>query len=231
MKEAADPPSGHPSTSGANVFDELADRYDGWFETPRGRAIFRIEVACLKELMSGEYRGRWLEVGVGTGRFAEALGIKEGVDPSRAVLEFAAKRGIKTKVGYGESLPYLDAAFDGVLLVTTICFLDDPKKTLKECRRVLKRGGRLVVGLVPADSAWGTFYTRKGREGHPFYSQARFYTCDQVIDLARRAGLVLDGARSCLLTSPEEPVADAPSLEGMVTGAGFVAMKFRREID
>jgi len=209
----------------AGVFDELAERYDGWFDSAEGRKIFRAEVACLERLL-GEPSGRWLEVGVGTGRFAEALGIGEGVDPSGSVLEFAAGRGIRTKAGYGENLPYPDSVFDGVLMVVTICFLSDPAKALGECRRVLKEQGRIIIGLVPADSPWGERYARQGREGHPFYSAARFYTCGDVYSLAREAGFTSANAVSCLFSPPEKPLTDLSNRDGIVPGAGFVAMEF-----
>jgi len=209
----------------ANPFDTKAAAYDAWFDSPEGRLIFTQESACLEELIGG-VEGRWLEVGVGTGRFAHALGVTEGVDPSSAVLEMASRRGIRTRVGCGEDLPYADGVFDGVLMVVTVCFLADAAKTLEECSRVLEPGGRVVVGLVPADSPWGELYARKGREGHPFYSAAGFYTCDEVVALAVRAGLAFGLARSCLFTPPGEPLTAGPPREGIVPNAGFVALEF-----
>lgn len=208
-----------------NPFDTGADRYDAWFDSPRGRSIFGQENASLREL-TGEPSGRWLEVGVGTGRFARALGVAEGIDPSEAVLRMAAQRGIRTRPGYAEDLPYDDGAFLGVLMVVTICFVAEPVKALGESGRVLSEAGRLIVGLVPADSPWGEFYAAKGRDGHPFYGEARFYTCDQVIRLAAEAGLIFDAARSCLFTRPEEPVTASLPREGIVPEAGFVALRF-----
>ena len=210
-----------------NPFDTETARYDEWFDAPNGRLIFEQETACLRELI-GDLNGRWMEVGVGTGRFAQALGIPEGIDPSKAVLEYAADRGIRTQVARGEGLPYPRGVFDGVLMVVTICFLADPAKALEECRRVLKENGRLIVGLVPADSPWGDLYARKGSEGHRFYSAAKFYTCDQVASLAASVGLSLGGARSCLLTPPGEPPTDLSIREGIVTNAGFVALAFHK---
>ncbi len=208
-------------------FDREAARYDAWFDSPDGRQIFVQEAACLRELIGG-LTGRWLEVGVGTGRFARSLGVKEGVDPSRAVLEMAAVRGITTQVGYGEDLPYPDNTFDGVLMVVTICYLVDPTKALKECRRVLKENGRLIVGLVPADSPWGKLYAQKGDEGHLFYSAATFYTCRQVVKLAAHADFTLNGVRSCLFTSPGRPVTYLSPRKGLVRNAGFVAFEFAK---
>lgn len=205
-------------------FDRLAAWYDAWFDSPDGRVIFETEIACLRDLMSGA-GGRWLEVGVGTGRFAQALGVKEGVDPSVPMLEFARQRGVRATSGYGEALPYSDGAFYGVLLVVTLCFLSDPAKALRECARVLKKGGCLAVGVVPADSSWAKLYGRKGRSGHPFYSVAKFYDCDEVIRMAAGAGFTLGRAVSCLFSSPGEPL-DVSRRQGIVPGAGFAAMKF-----
>jgi len=206
------------------LFDSFAAQYDEWFDSAEGRRIFALEVDCLRSLMNNA-AGRWLEVGVGTGRFAEALGIREGIDPAKAVLEFAARRHIRVKTACAEDLPYPDASLDGVLMVVTICFVADPARAFEECRRALKGDGRVIVGLVPADSPWGELYARKGREGHRFYSAARFYTCDQVVRLAADAGLTFCGARSCLFTLPGEPAKDRSIREGIVAHAGFVALE------
>ena len=211
-----------------NPFGKLAKEYDRWFDSPRGRAIFEAELGCLRELMPGQ-AGRWLEVGVGTGRFAEALGIEEGVDPSRPMLELARRRGLQVKRGHGEELPYANAFFDGVLMVVTVCFLSDPGKAFAECRRVLKVDGCLVVGLVPADSPWGESYAQRGREGHPLYGTARFHTCNQVTGLLQTAGFVRQSAISSLLSSPSVPV-DGARQSGVVAGAGFVALKFQKTV-
>jgi SAM-dependent methyltransferase len=205
-------------------FDAEADRYDLWFESREGKAIFEIEKNCLRTLIQ-TFTGLWLEVGVGSGRFATSLGISGGVDPSIEMLIIAARRGVQVLLGIGEDLPYRAATFDGVLLVTTLCFLIDPKRTLLECRRVLRAGGTLAIGIIPADSPWGQWYRAKGREGHPLYSKANFYTCAQLVRLCAEARFVFCSGVSCLLTPPgEEPV---PSLvDGINENAGFMAMSF-----
>ena len=47
----------------------------------------------------------YIEIGVGTGRFAAPLGIKVGVDPSMTMLTYAAKRGVLGLQGTAEALP------------------------------------------------------------------------------------------------------------------------------
>jgi len=217
--ETADAPQVSP-------FDHHAQRYDDWFASPRGAAIFQLELDCLR-LVERSFAGRWLEVGVGTGRFAQALSISHGVDPSRAVLEFASRRGVAVLQGCGEDLPYLPDYFNGVLLVVTICFLDDPLAALTECVRVLAPGGVLIAGLVPADSPWGLDYQAKAAAGHPFYSAARFYRVDEMTAMAKQAGFSLHSAASTLFSPPsdEPPPLEQPQ-DGIVAGAGFVALRY-----
>ena len=78
---------------------------------------------------------------------------------------------------------------------------------MREFARVLRPGGRLLVGFVPADTPWGRDYARKSQDGHPFYAAARFYTVDQTRALAEAAGLrFLRGAS----TLPDGPEARVP---------------------
>lgn len=210
----------------SNPFDKLTDRYDAWYDSDEGGEVFATEVTCLQELVA-ERPGKWLEVGVGTGQFAKALGIVDGLDPSLPMLGLAAARGIRGVAGRGESLPYLDSCFDRVLLIATICFLDDPASALSECARVLRKDGSLIVGMVPADSPWGKFYRRKGQQGHPFYAIANFYRCGEVIQMAGSAGFVFDAATSCRLPAPGETAnrISGPR-SGLVPNADFVALRF-----
>ena len=82
-----------------SVFNELADQYDAWFDE-QGKVVSNIEVCALKSVLA--YLPKpWLEIGVGSGRFAQALGIKMGIDPSKKLLEMASKRGINVFLGLG----------------------------------------------------------------------------------------------------------------------------------
>lgn len=212
-----------------NPFEKLADRYDAWFDSPRGRKIVAVETHALRDLLE-EMPRRWIEVGVGTGRFAQALGVDDGVDPSPEVLKIAAHRNIKIWLGHGESLPYANSTYGTVLMIVTICFLSEPDKALREAARVLRSDGHLLLGLVPKDSPWGNFYAGKARKGHPFYSAATFYTCKEVIEMVGAAGLVLERSRSCLFESPETEVnIYSSSREGIAAGSGFVGMRFKKE--
>lgn len=208
------------------VFDEFAEAYDSWYEIPRGNAIFEAEMKCIRCLQI-DYSGQWLEVGIGTGRFAKAIGIVDGVDPSQNMLEKALSRGIRVQAARAEALPYRSSAFDGILMALTLCFIEDPQKSFKECLRVLGGNGSLVLGMVPADSPWGRQYRHDGMQGHPIYSHAIFYKVSEAVSMAKGAGLKLQRTCSTLLEGPEcktERLCDCAV--GHIPGAGFVALHF-----
>jgi len=209
-------------------FDTIADAYDKWYETPEGEAIFQAELKCLRSLHE-KSPGRWLEVGVGTGRFACSLGIAEGLDPSQRMLEIAASRGIGTHPGKAESLPFIESSFDGVLMALTLCFIAEAKQALKECLRVLRSDGRLLIGTVPADSHWGKEYIEKASKSHPIYATAHFRTAAEIVELAQSAGFALIDAASSLFWKPgEEPQPQPQVKAGIVSEAGFLGLLFEK---
>ncbi|MBN1621516.1 MAG: methyltransferase domain-containing protein [Endomicrobiales bacterium] len=165
-----------------NVFDRYSERYDRWFE--RNRLAFLSELKALKKVVPKA--GDGLEVGVGTGKFAESLGIKAGIDPSKRMLAIARKRGIEIYEGYGESLPFKDESFDYLLLVVTICFVKDADKVINEANRVLKPKGKVIIGIIDANSFLGKYYRQ--RKDSPFYKNAKFYSPREVIKLIGKYG-------------------------------------------
>jgi len=135
-------------------FQTHAQKYDEWYD--KNPLIYQSELEAVKELLPKG--GRGLEVGVGSGRFAGPLKIKLGLDPSPVMGEIARKRGVKFVQGVAESLPFPDQEFDYILMVTTICFLDDLEKALREAYRVLKPNGSIIIGFIDAESPLGHFY-------------------------------------------------------------------------
>lgn len=201
-------------------FDVEAARYDEWYDTPNGRATFDDEVAALAPLWPPAQPR--LEVGVGSGRFARALGVEYGIDPAVGALALAAHRGVRVVAGRAEELPFAAGRFAAVLFVVSLCFVADPERALLEARRVLAPGGRVVVGTVPRDSELGERYAQLAREGHAFYSRASFLSVADHVGLLEGARLSIVGARSALLAGHGAP--DSPSREGIIPGAGFVAL-------
>jgi ubiquinone/menaquinone biosynthesis C-methylase UbiE len=204
----------------ARVFDERAKEYDAWFEDS---LLFAIERAALQELVTPLLSPK-LEIGVGPGRFAEALGVEFGIDPALAPLALAGKRGVRVSRAMGEALPFAGQSMQTVLLLFTFCFLVDPRPVLRECRRVLKPGGHLVLGIIVADSPWGRMLRQKKEDGHPFYRQARFYAPREVEQYLVGCGFVVAERRSSLIQPPEALRELEHSQAGLVSQAGFAVL-------
>lgn len=213
--------------SNIEVFDLYAEDYDRWFNSPEGRVLFELELEAVRLLIKGLEKP-FLEIGVGTGRFAKELGIDFGIDPSSKVLEIAKERGIKVKKAKGEKLPFKDGSFGAVFLLFTLCFVENPEKVISEAKRVLKKDGGLIVGIINKESLWGQFYIKKKAEGHPIYKYARFNSINEVVEMAEKAGMTVEAYSSTLCQPPSETPHKEAVYKGLVEGAGFVCILFRK---
>lgn len=202
------------------VFDALAWAYDAWFED-EGKMIFAIEVKAFQKVLPLLPKP-WLEVGVGSGRFAHSLGIENGLDPSIKLLNMARNRGINVFLGRGEDAPIENESLGTAFFIVTLCFVQSPLKVLIEANRFLKRGGKAVIGLVLRESPWGRFYQAKGEEGHRFYRHATFYSYEEVESFLRQAGFEIERVLSTLFQKPGEVKHMEPPQEGFSSDAGFM---------
>ena len=166
------------------IFDRHVEEYEKWYEDyPE---VYQSEIAAIREqLLKLPENIRGIEVGLGTGRFALPLGIKEGVEPSSGMAEKAINRGIEVIEGLAERLPYGDLQFDFVLFVT-ICHLDSLKNALAEAHRVLKHEGSVLIGFLDKDRSVAQQYIEK-RHRSTFFSKANFYTVDRIQTLLKEA--------------------------------------------
>jgi ubiquinone/menaquinone biosynthesis C-methylase UbiE len=124
--------------------------------------------ARLREALAPQPGERVLEVGPGTGYYslpvAEWLGpdgTLEIIDLQQEMLAHTSGRArdaglgnVVATQGDARSLPYGDAAFDGAFLVTVLGEVPDQEAALRELRRVVRPGGRVVVGELFGDPHW-----------------------------------------------------------------------------
>ncbi len=215
----------------ARPFDTLHAQYDAWYKKEPGRSLFALEVDLLRRVMPEE-TALSLEVGVGSGRFAQALAVAFGVDPARSPLRLARERGIRVIQGTGEHLPFPAETFQTCLLVVTLCFVQDPLAVLREAFRVLRRGGVVVLGMVLKESPWGRVYRKQADDGHPFYSLATFYTALEVFEMLRQAGFGATEAFSTLFQPPGQPRYDLEDgKQGAHPNAGFTVFRAEKPGD
>jgi SAM-dependent methyltransferase len=207
------------SGASPSPFDEMASEYDSWFDGD-GRLIFAIEVKAFQKLLPALPKP-WVEIGVGSGRFARALGIETGIDPSLELVKMARQRGINAIQGRGEQAPFDKGSFGTVFLIVTLCFLDSPRDVLRETKNMLAPGGKLVLGLVLKESPWGRFYRRKKDEGHRFYKFAHFYSREEVSGLLERAGFAIEDIIATLFQRPNEVHDTEEPRQGYSPEAGF----------
>ncbi len=203
------------------TFEMNIERYENWFI--KNHFAYKAELKGLKNLLP---KGRGVEIGVGTGRFAEPLGIELGVDPSIAMLKIARKRKIIVIGGIGEYLPIADNSFDFSLITTTLCFLKDIVKTLKEIKRILRENGFIILGFVDRESFLGKIYMKK-KEKNPFYKSAKFYSAKEVIEKSIKAGFSNPEIKQTLFTFPEKLNCIDDIKDGYGKG-GFVIIKMRK---
>ncbi len=202
----------------STVFEQFSEEYDLWYE--RNHYVYLAELRAIEPHIP--FHGPSLEVGVGTGRFAQPLGVDYGLDPSQAMLLIAKKRGLKVIRGCAETLPFKDSLFEWVLLVVTICFLQSPKEALSEIRRILRPGGKLITGFVDRESFLGKLYLRK-KEQNKFYQSATFYSTGEVLDLLSEQGFEIDLITQTLFRNLSEIEQNEPVKEGYGEG-GFVVI-------
>ena len=197
-------------------FDKYSEEYDEWFK--KNVDLYEAELEAVRQLIP-LHKSEGMEIGIGSGKFAVPLGIKIGVEPSEKMAIKARIQGIEVYPGVAEELPFSDSKFDYVLMITTICFVDDVAKSLKEAFRVLKTGGFIIVGFVDRESELGKKYSEK-KENSRFYKDAAFFSAHEVLRYLKESGFVISNVLQTLV--PEE--LPNTILESFGRGS-FVAIK------
>jgi len=128
-----------------------------WWYTGRRKILSSfVEDICRRVT---DRRPRILDVGCGTGAnllMLSQYGDAEGVDISEDALAFCRERGLeKVKLGAGEELPYDDGTFDLVTALDVVEHMDDDLAGLREMRRVLRPGGRVLLFVPTFMFLWG----------------------------------------------------------------------------
>jgi ubiquinone/menaquinone biosynthesis C-methylase UbiE len=164
-------------------FEKYSDQYEDWFV--QNKYAFKAEIEAVRKHIPEHSRG--IEIGVGSGLFAEPLGIHVGLEPSGEMRSKAVKRGVNVVDGTAENLPFMDDFYDFALMVTTICFVDDVKQSINEAKRIVKAGGKLIIGLIDKNSPIGKMYNKHQKES-VFYSNAIFYSTEEIVDYMKKTG-------------------------------------------
>ncbi len=206
-----------------NPFEQYGDQYEAWFD--RHPAAYASELAAVRELWPTEADG--VEIGVGAGHFAAPLKIHRGVEPTDAMGKRAAARGISVVSGVAERLPLPDQCCDAALMVTTICFVDDPAQSIQEMHRILRPGGCVVIGFVDRESSLGREYENR-KDASLFYQNAHFFRTADITALLTDAGFGKLDFRQTLFSHPGTMRTPDPVRAGVGEGS-FIVIRGQKQ--
>ena len=181
--------------TGKDVFGPHVAEYEQWFQ--EHSCLFAAEITALKEVLPQS--GVGLEIGVGSGLFASALGIKYGVEPSAAMRKKAESRGVHVFDGVAERLPFKTAMFDFAVMITVDCFLTDVERSFREAYRILVPQGWFVIAFIDVATRLGKQYERK-KQSSLFYRQAHFHSAAEIKELLMQVGFHVDAERQTIFT-------------------------------
>jgi SAM-dependent methyltransferase len=217
------------------------DTYAVWRASTLGAITERLEQALVIELVGPLAGKSVLDAGCGDGTLAveflrRGASTAVGCDPDRRMIARASGRmaagGNRMLVlpGRVEHLPFRDESFDVVTAITVLCFLDQRDAAVKEMARVLKPGGRIVIGALGRWSPWAASRRIRGWLGNEFWKKARFSTARELATLASGAALRVEQIRGAIYYPAIGRAARAmealdPRLgRATIVGAAFIAM-------
>ena len=152
--------------------------------------------------------GLGLEIGAGTGIFAENLTKKTRtvicLDISRLMLVKAKQRGLHTIQGSATSMPIRLETLDFSYMITAIEFIDDPLKMLNETKDSLKTNKPLVTLFINKKSPWGQLYAKMGENKDPVFSNAHLYDYDEIAKKLNKSGYKIVKHLGTLTSGPDE---------------------------
>jgi len=194
------------------VMEELPSAYRRWRDTRLGQITDALERRLILNLIGAVTELDVLDVGCGDGELAVAL-FEAGaqvtaVDPNENMLAAARARfeaadaKISMARATADRLPFDNDRFDVVSAIAVLCFLPNPKIAFAEMARVLKPGGRLIVGDLARWSLWAGLRRIRGWLGHPTWQAAHFRSASDLTQLARDAGLEPLATRAAIFYPP-----------------------------
>ncbi|MEW6673647.1 MAG: class I SAM-dependent methyltransferase [Thermodesulfobacteriota bacterium] len=165
-----------------HVFDfNAAKAYEQWLKSPSNRMFVDFEKKLLLDLLKPIPGKTVLDIGCGTGASLKPLidaGLRTtGIDPSPYMLDLASKNlGKRAELhrGIAEDLPFDDNSFNYASLITTLEFVENPKRALEEACRVAK--DKIYIGVLNRYAIKGIQLRIRGLFTKTLFNHAQFFS-------------------------------------------------------
>jgi len=173
------------------VFDfNDAKTYENWFGEPENRQIAERESDLMIDMLKPSPGDTVLDIGCGTGAtltYLLDLGVQTtGLDPSPYMLDIAS-HNLGNRVdfhrGYAEDLPFDDNSFNYATFMTTLEFVEDPRKAIEEACRVAK--DRVFLGVLNKYAVKGIMRRISGMFSSSIYNRAVFFSVWELKEIVR----------------------------------------------
>lgn len=219
--------------------------YRVWRASTLGRLTDAAEAAVLWPLFGQVADRAVLDIGCGDGLLAcelaaagaHVIGIDPDAEMLRAAADRIAGRAVSCVRGRIEALPFATGSFDLVSAITVLCFVPDEAAAWREMARVLRPGGRLVIGELGRWSLWALRRRIRGWLGAPPWRHATFRSAPALQRAATAAGLRVEAVQGAVFHPPCAIAArltagfDARLGRHTTLGAAFIALSARKPAD
>jgi cytosine/adenosine deaminase-related metal-dependent hydrolase/ubiquinone/menaquinone biosynthesis C-methylase UbiE len=213
MKLSAEMMGRSPVQPKSDIFDLWAQVYDG-----QSNPLLMLEERCIAPLLPPLSGEDVLDVGCGTGRWLRRLEVLEpasltGIDCSPTMLEHARSKVRPTttlKLSQCSALPGEDASRSIVLASFVLSYFDDLEQFARECTRILRPDGWLLISdmhpLTAAERGW----TRSFRlDGEKIEITAHSRSIDEIVSVFRHLGFELRVFNEPSFEMPERSVFES----------------------
>ena len=173
-----------------SLFDDSARDYDSWCKTPIGSYVDFLGSQLIAEVSMPKSGEVAVDLGCGTGIYSIWLAEKgltvTGVDISNEMLKVEREKSeaknlsISFKQSDLHHLPFENNTFDLAVCNIVLEFVSSPELVIAEGMRVLKKGGRLVVGVIGKYSEWAGTYQERGKQKEDsVFANAQFFSSEE----------------------------------------------------